>query len=339
MIEAVPRAVAALLLTVHVACADEAADFYKGKTVTIAVGNEAGTGFDLYARALARHLGRHIPGNPAIVVQNMVGASGIVASNWLYNVAPRDGTVLATFVHTVRFEPLYGNSAAKYDSAKFTWIGNIESITGICGVSKASGIEKFEDLRAKETVFGATGATGALAKHALALKHLFGARIKLVPGYAGTSSVKIAMQRGEVGGICSLGMSSVMAAWRDDYESGAFKPIIQLSGPPHPALRGIPHVRDFTRTQDDRLVTGLIYETQAVGRPYASTPGVPAARQQALRAAFDAAMKDPQFLADTARAQLDVSPMTGGEVEAFIARMFTAPPAVVERAVRAVRND
>jgi tripartite-type tricarboxylate transporter receptor subunit TctC len=323
----------------HPAAADGVADFYKGKTVTIVVGTEAGTGFDLYARALARHLGRHIPGNPAIVVQNMVGASGIAATNWLYNVAPRDGTVLATFVHTVPYEPLYGNTAAKYDSAKFTWIGNIESITGICGVSKASGIETFGDLRVKETVFGATGATGALAKHALALKHLFGAKVKLVPGYAGASSVKIAMQRGEVGGICSLGMSSVMAAWKDVYDSGEFKPVVQLSGRPHPDLRGIPHVRDFTRTEEDRLVTGLIYETQAVGRPYASTPGVPADRRDALRAAFNAAMADPQFLGDTAKAQLDVSPMRGEEIETFIARIFTAPPPVVERAIKAVRND
>jgi tripartite-type tricarboxylate transporter receptor subunit TctC len=321
------------------AASDEVADFYKGKTVTIVVGNEVGTGFDIYARTLARHLGRKLPGQPNVVVQNMVGASGIAATNWLYNVAPKDGTVLATFVHTVPFEPLLGNSAAKYDSAKFTWIGNMESIIGICGVSRASGIGRFEDLLAKETVFGATGATGAIAKHALALRNLFGAKIKLVPGYQGTASIKIAMQRGEVAGICSLGMSTVSASWKDDYESGAFKPIIQLSGGAHAELTGIPHVKDFARSADDSLVIDLIYGTQALGRPYVSTPGVPPARKAALRAAFVATMQDPQFLADAAKTQIDISPMRGEEVEAMIARIFASSPAVVERARQAFRND
>jgi tripartite-type tricarboxylate transporter receptor subunit TctC len=269
----------------------------------------------------------------------MVGASGIAATNWLYNVAPKDGSVLATFVHTVPFEPLMGNSAAKYESSKFTWIGNMESIVGICGVSKASGIARFEDLKAKETVFGATGATGAIAKHALALKNLFGARIKLVPGYQGTASIKIAMQRGEVSGICSIGMSTVSASWKDDYDSGAFKPIIQLSGGAHPELKGIPHVADFARSPEDAQVIALIYGTQALGRPYVSTPGVPATRRQALRAAFMATMQDPQFLADAAKTQIDISPMPGEDVESMLTRIFASSPAVVERAKQAFRNE
>jgi tripartite-type tricarboxylate transporter receptor subunit TctC len=321
------------------AIADEVADFYKGKTFTIVVGHEVGTGFDIYGRTLQRHLGRYIPGNPVVVVQNMTGASGINAANWLYNIAPKDGTVVATFVHTVPFEPLMGNAAAKYDPARFTWIGNMESISGICGVSKASGITRFEDLKTQETVFGATGATGAIAKHALALKHLFGARIKLVTGYQGTPSIKIAMQRGEVAGICSIGMSTVSASWKDDYESGAFKPIIQLSGAPHPELKGIPHVKAFARSAEDDQVIALIYGTQALGRPYVSTPDVPAARRTALRAAFVATMQDPQFLADAAKTQIDISPMAGEEVEALLSRIVALPPAVVERAKRAFRND
>src|SRR5436190_1359123 len=159
--------------------ADAVSDFYKGKTVTIVVGNEVGTSFDIYGRTLARHLGRHLPGQPNVAVKNMVGASGIAAANWLYNVAPRDGSVLATFVHTVPFEPLLGNSAAKFDSAKFTWVGNLESIVGICGVSWLSGIERFGDLLDRESLFGATGTTGPIAKHSLALRHLLGAKIEL----------------------------------------------------------------------------------------------------------------------------------------------------------------
>jgi tripartite-type tricarboxylate transporter receptor subunit TctC len=172
------------------AAADEVADFYKRQTVSIVVAHEVGTGFDIYARVLARHLSRHVPGNPSVVVQNMVGASGIAAANWLYNVAPKDGTVMATFVHTVPFEPLFGNGAAKYDPAKLVWIGNMEESVGTCGVSTASGISTFDELREKEVVFGATGATGPLGKFALAVKNLLGAKIRLVYGYKGSASVK-----------------------------------------------------------------------------------------------------------------------------------------------------
>ena len=150
-------AIVVLLAAVTNADADEVADFYKGKTVSVIVGHEVGTGFDIYGRTLARHLGRHIPGQPAVVVQNMNGASCLVAANWLYNIAPKDGTVVATFVQSVPFEPLYGNAAARYDPAKLTWIGNLEESIGVCGVTKASGIDKFDDLRVKETIFAGTG--------------------------------------------------------------------------------------------------------------------------------------------------------------------------------------
>src|SRR5262245_51245570 len=220
----------------HGALADEVADFYKGKTFTIVVGHEVGTGFDIYARTLARHVGRHIPGHPNVVVQNMNGASGLTSANWLYNIAPRDGLVMATFVQSVPFEPLYGNAAARFDPARSTWIGNLEESIGVCGVSKASGITNFDDLLTRETILAGTGATGPLGKASLAVKNLLGAKIKLVTGYQGSASVKLAMQRGEVGGICGLPMSTITSFWKDDYESGNFKPILQLSGRPQPQL-------------------------------------------------------------------------------------------------------
>ena len=322
------------------AAADEVADFYKGKTFTIVVGHEVGTGFDIYGRTLQRHLGRHIPGNPIIVVQNMVGASGINAANWLYNIAPKDGTVVATFVHTVPFEPLMGNAAARFDPAKYTWIGNMEESVAVCGVSKAAGIARFDDMRTKEAIFGATGATGPLVKSALAVKNLLGVRMKVVSGYQGSASVKIAIQRGEVQGICGLPMSTITAFWRDDYESGNFKPIIQLSGRKgQEGLKDVPHVDDYAKSEDDRQVYGLIFGTQALGRIYVSPPAMPAARKAALRSALLATMKDPQFIADAAKTQIDISPMTGEEVEAFIARLSAAAPAVVERAKQAFKAD
>ena len=227
----------------HPGLADEAADFYKGKTVSIVVGHQVGTGFDIYARVLAPHLGRHIPGQPSVIVQNMVGASGITAANWLNNIAPKDGTVMATFVHTVPFEPLFGNQKAQFDPAKLAWIGNMEESIGTCGVTKASGIAKFEDLLAKETVFGATGATGPLGQFAQAVKNLLGAKLKVVYGYKGSADVKLAMNRGEVHGICGLPLSTVKSFWGDEYRSGEFKPVIQLSGKPHPELKDIPQCR------------------------------------------------------------------------------------------------
>ena len=316
------------------AAADAVADFYKGKTVTIVVGHEPGTGFDIYARSLQRHLRRHIPGNPGIVVQNMAGAGGIAAANWLYNVAPADGTVLATFVYTVPFEPLMGNAAARYETAKFTWIGNMEEGVAVCGVSKAAGIGRFEDMRSKEVLIGGAASIGALARSALAVRNLFGVRMKVVAGYKGTASIKIAISRGEVHGVCSLLMSTITSAWREDYESGNFRPIIQLSGR---ARLGsdIPHVDDYVKSDEDRQVHALIFHVQALGKLYAAPPGIPADRRDALRAALLAAMQDPAFVAEAAKAQMDISPMSGQEVEAFIAQVSRASPAIIERAKQA----
>src|SRR5262245_2375359 len=328
---------AAMLVTP--AAADEVSDFYKGKTFTIVVGHEVGTGFDIYGRTLQRHLSRHIPGNPVVVVQNMTGASGINAANWLYNIAPKDGTVVATFVHTIPFEPVFGNNAAKFEAAKFTWIGNMEESVAVCGVTKASGIAKFDDMRSKETIFGATGATGPLVKSALAVKNLLGAKMKVVSGYQGSASVKVAIQRGEVHGICGLPMSTITSFWRDDYQSGNFRPIIQLSGRKQAELKDIPHVDDYAKSDDDRQVFGLIFGTQALGRIFVSPPGMPVARRNALRKALLDTMKDPEFIADATKTQIDISPMTGEEVEAMIARLSSASPAVIERTKQAFRND
>src|SRR5262245_54959776 len=321
------------------ALADEVADFYRGKTFTLVVGHEVGTGFDIYARTLQRHLARYIPGNPVVVVQNMVGASGLAAANWLYNAAPKDGTVTATFVHTIPFEPLMGNTAARFEAAKFTWIGNMEESVAVCGVSKAAGIAKFDDMRSKETISGATGATGPLVKSALAVKNLLGVKMKVVTGYAGSASVKVAIQRGEVHGICGLPMSTITSFWRDDYESGNFKPIIQLSGRKQAELKDIPHVDDYATSEEDRQVFGLIFGTQALGRIFVSPPAMPVARRDALRKALLDTMKDPEFIADATKTQIDISPMTGEEVEAFIARLSTSSPAVIERTKQAFRNE
>lgn len=332
-------AAAVLGLFASPAAADEVADFYRGKTFTLVVGHETGTGFDIYSRLLARHLPRHIPGNPSIVVQNVVGASGMSAANWLYNVAPKDGTVMATFVHTAVFEPVMGNAAARFDPGKFTWIGNVDEGIGICGVSKQSGIGSFDDLLTHEVVFGGTGTTGPLAKYAIAVKNLLGAKIKLVPGYKGSASVKLAIDRGEVNGVCGISLSTVQSQWKADYDSGAFKIILQLSGKTPSSLRGVPHVDSFAKTVDERQLFGLIFGVQALGRIYVSPPDMPPDRKAALRQAFNATMQDAAFRAEAAKLQLDVEPQTGEAVEAFIARVSASSPTIVARAKAALHHD
>jgi tripartite-type tricarboxylate transporter receptor subunit TctC len=247
--------------------------------------------------------------------------------------------VVATFVHTVPFEPLMGNNAAKFEAAKFTWIGNMEESVAVCGVSKAAGIARFEEMRGRETIFGATGATGPLVKSALAVKNLLGVKMKVVSGYQGSASVKVAIQRGEVHGICGLPMSTITSFWRDEYQAGTFTPIIQLSGSKQAELKGIPHVDDYARTEDDRKVFGLIFGTQALGRIYLSPPAMPATRKAALRKALLDTMKDPEFIADATKTQIDISPMTGEQVETFIERLSSASPAVIERTKQAFKSD
>lgn len=321
------------------AAAEPVADFYKGKSVTVVVGHEVGSGYDVYARVLARHLGRQIPGSPNIVVQNMVGAAGMIASNWLYNIAPKDGTVIATFSASPIAEPILGNPSARFEPAKFIWIGNMDESAGTCGVTKASGIGKFDDLLNKETIFGATAQTGTFGKFALAVKNLLGAKFKIVSGYKGSADVKLALNRGEVHGICGLPLSTITSHWRDDYESGNFRPIIQLSGRKHPDLASIPHINDYAKAPEDGQVFGLIFGMQALGRFYVAPPGLPPERRDTLRNALVAAMKDPQFRADAAKTQIDINPSSGEEVETFIARVSASSPAVIDRAKRALRPD
>lgn len=312
--------------------ADDVADFYKGKTVSIVVGHEAGTGFDVYSRVLIRHMGKHIPGNPAMIVQNMTGASGVVSANWLYSIAPRDGTVMGTFAQTVPLEPLFGNHQARYDPAKMIWIGNMESSLAICGVTRDSGIQSFSDLTKRETLFGATGPTGPLVKSALAVKNVLGAKLKVIAGYKGSADVKLAMARGEVAGICGLPWSTVKSFWRKELEAGDFRPLIQLSGDKTSELGDIPHYTDFIKTTEDKQLLGLLFGVQTLGRVYASPPDVPAERIAALRKAFMATMKDKDFLADAEKTGIDIIPMDGEVVAEMWAEFASTPPEIVARA-------
>ena len=215
----------------------------------------------------------------------------------------------------------------------------MEASTGLCGVTKASGITRFDEILAKEAIFGATGATGPLGTYAQAVRNLAGAKLKVVYGYKGSAEVKLAMNRGEVQGICGLPLSTIKSFWGEEFKSGDFKPVIQLSGKPHDELKGIPHIDSYAKTAEDRQVFDLIFGVQELGRIYVSPPGQPPARTKALRDAMAAVMKDEKFLAEAAKAKIDIVPHSGEAVAALIAKYSAVPPEVVARAKQAISRN
>jgi tripartite-type tricarboxylate transporter receptor subunit TctC len=330
-----------LLGRVDHSAADDVERFYTGRKLSVVIGHEAGTGFDLYGRALARHLGRFIPGNPTLVPENMPGAAGFSSANWLFNAAAKDGSVIAIFAHTAPFEPLIGKGAGRFDASRFAWIGNLDAVVGTCGVWKHAGIAAFDELFTKEVLVGASGAgsAGPLSQFPTALRRLLGAKIKVIQGYRGSAEVRLALARGELDGICGLPLSTLKTEWRDDFAAGRFKILLQLGRERSPELPDIPHVYDYSRTPEDRQVFDLIFGLQAMGRPFAAPPGVPNDRTAALRTAFMAMANDPAFRAEAAKAaklQIDVSPTTGEAVQDFVTRMYGSPKAVIERAKEAI---
>ncbi len=318
-----------------IAHADPVADFYKGRQINMIIAHEVATGYDIYARALARHIGRHIPGNPTLVPQNMLGASGITGANLLFNVSPKDGSAIGTFAHTVPLDPLIGQGAAKFDPSKFNYLGNMEESVGVCAANTDTGITNLAALKEKETRFGATATTGPPSQMAAAVKNLLGGKVRLVHGYKGAPGVKLAMEKGEVDGICGMPMSTLRAQWSDVLDSGKVKPFIQLSGPKG-AISGVDYAYDLAKTDEDRKVFDLIFGILRLGKIFAAPPGVPADRVAALRKAFDATMKDEDFLADARKIRIDISPSSGDAVAGFIAGIYKSTPEVVARAKKAV---
>lgn len=312
-------------------------DMFKDKTLTIVVGHEPGTGFDLYGRTLARYMPRHMPGKPNAVVQNMVGASGVTAFNWLGSVAPKDGTTLAIVAFTVPFAPMLGHAAGRFDASQYNWIGNMDSSVSVCAFAKASGALTFEHARGREVLVGGTGASGPLSQSSTALRALTGAQLKVIEGYKGSASVKLAIERGELHGVCGISLSTARTQYREAFDSGELLMTLQLGLEPHPDLKTIPHVYEYAKTDEERQVFDLIFGAQGLGRSFVAPPGVASERVAVLRAAFEAAMKDPDLIAEADKVQLDLRPQTGADVQAFVQRVYSAPRAVAERARKAVQ--
>jgi tripartite-type tricarboxylate transporter receptor subunit TctC len=329
---------AALALMASPVNADSISDFYKGKTVTIIVGYPPASGYTLYAQMLAKYLPDHMPGRPNVIVQSMPGAGSIKAANYVYTVAPKDGTTLGVFSVGALIDELFGMSKTSFDSTKYGWIGNMDESVGVCVVKSSAGVFKFEQLLQKETLFGGTGPSGGATQAAIALTRLYGARIKLIKGYPGAQDVVLAMDRGEVQGVCGITIAVLKSRLAHQIATLQLIPIIHDAMKPHPELPGVPSVYDFAKTDDDRRILDLLFGWRVLGRPVAAPPGIPSERLAALRKAFLDAMTDKRFVADAAKAQLDIAPASGEAVANLITRLFSHSPETIKRAADAVRN-
>lgn len=325
--------IAGALLQAGGAKADAVADFYRGKSINMIVGYSSGGGYDIYARAIARHLGKHIPGNPKVVVNNMPGAGSLVSLNYLYNVAPKDGTAIATFGRGLVMEPLIGAAKVQYDATKVTWIGSASNELSVCAVTAKSKVEKFEETFATEVAVGGEGSGSDPDTYALLVRNLFGAKMKLVTGYPGGNDMTLAIERGEIDGRCGWSWGSIKAT-RPDWIAGPnrLRVLLAMTLDRSPEMPDVPTVLEKAKSESDREIVKLIVSRQVVARPFAAPPSIPEDRRDALRAGFDATMKDPEFLAEAKALSLEIAPIGGAEVDKLVQELYRTPPEVVARA-------
>ncbi len=310
------------------------ADFYKGKTVLVDIGADVGGGFDAYGRVIAEFIGRHIPGNPTVSPQNRPGAGGRVSANWLYNVAPKDGTVIGVFGGWIAFEPLWGIAGVQFDATKFNWLGNANREVTTCGFWNKSKASSLDSLKSVEALVGSYGPTTSMTQDAVALNALIGTKIKVVHGYKGTRDVVLAAERGEVDGSCGLWMSSVKSSYQKYVDSGELKLLVQMGMERHPELPNVPNAADLISNADDKLAYNLIFGQLEVARPVAAPPGLPPERVAMLRKALADTLADPQFVATATKRGLEVRPLEGEKMQAFVQNIYTAPKPVVERVTK-----
>jgi tripartite-type tricarboxylate transporter receptor subunit TctC len=314
------------------ATADPLADFYRGKTVTIVVSSSAAGGYDTVARAVARHLGRHLPGNPTVIVRNMAGAGGIIASNFLYNNAEKDGTVIGLVQNNTPFEPLFGTKEARYDPVKFNWLGTPSSETALVLLWHAVPVNSLAELKTREVAVGVSGANSTPAFYARLLNATLGTRMKLINGYPGQNDVLLAMERREVDGHPSAFFSSLRSTRPNWLRDKTAKAIVQYGPEKISELADVPFAPDLVASEDDKLVMQAAFAPLALGRPFLMPPDLPTERVNALRRAFAATMTDPEFLAEGEKIGLGLNaPRSGEELQALMARTYASPPQVIDR--------
>jgi tripartite-type tricarboxylate transporter receptor subunit TctC len=329
-------ATASLVTFGRAAATDEIEDFYRGKTLTVLISYSVGGGYDLYARLLAHYLGAHIPGNPVVVPQNMPGAGGLRAANYLYSAAPKDGSMIGTFSRSIPTMPLVTPQDAHFDGRKFSWIGSMSSDTSLCLTGAKSQVKTFDDMLTKPVVMGGQFAAADSDIYAHLYKNVFGAKIKLVSGYPGTNDITLAMERGEVDGICGLSWGTLKVAHGDWIKNKSVHILVQAALKKDPELPDVPLALDLIKDPQKRQILYLDFAPQAIGRPFAAPPGIPADRKAALIKAFDETMKDPALLAEAAREKIDIAPMSGPDIDKLLAELYAIPPDVIQKASKAI---
>lgn len=329
--------IATLAQTAH---AQSVADFYHGQTISMVVSSSAGGGYDTLSRAVAKFLGRHIPGNPSVIVRNMPGAGGILAMNYLANVAPRDGLTIGQVQNNTPFEPLFGTKEATYDATKMIWLGTPSVETALLIVWHTSPIMTIEDAKRIPMTAGASGANSTPSFYARVLNELLGLKLKIIAGYPGQNEAFLAMERGELDTYGDTFWSALTSTKPDWISEKKIRILLQYGPQKEAELPGVPYGPDLVSNDDDKKLFEAAYAPLAAGRPFVAPPGVPAERATALRAGLLATFKDPDFLAEAARTHLIINKPTSGEaMQAQVAHVYQMPQRVVDRLRRIAQKQ
>ena len=331
-----------MLAAMAPACAQTSVEqFYRGKTLTIIVGSAPGGGYDLYARLVQRHLGRFIPGAPAVVVQNMPGAGSNRAAGYVAIQAPRDGTAIGTVMASAIMWPLMSDQPLQHDPSKLVMVGSANRSVYFCLVRSDAPVKTFAETFEKEVIIGTSGEGATLREMPVMLVNVLGVKLRLVGGYTGSRDIIMAMERNEVHGMCGMDWSSMVSQRRDWIDSGFVRALVQEDLNGHPEMTGkkVPLAIDFAKTTADRQVMEIMYSGNMFGRPYLLPPGVPQDRVDALRKAFSAMVVDEQFLSEATKAQMEISPMTGAELQDVVDKLYAMPASVIEKLKRSMIHN
>jgi tripartite-type tricarboxylate transporter receptor subunit TctC len=315
------------------ALAQSPADFYKGKTVTLLVTSATGGGYDVLARIVAPHLGKHLPGSPSVIVRNMAGAGGIIAMNHLYNVAAKDGTTVGAVQNNTPFEPLFGTREANYDPLKFNWLGTPTIEVAMLTVWHKTPVETWQDVRTREITMGSSGLHSTPSFYGRLLNETLGLKQRIIVGYESQTQAFLAMERGEIDGYPSVFYSALVSTRPNWLKDKQVKLLVQMGLEKEPAIGDVPFALDLVRNEDDRLLMIPAFAPLQTGRPYLLPPGVPADRVAAMERALNATFRDPEFVADANRRGLGVnSPRSGKDLQDLLTQVYTRTPArIVER--------
>jgi tripartite-type tricarboxylate transporter receptor subunit TctC len=312
------------------ASAQSAAGYYAGKQVKMIIGLGTGGGYDLWARMVARHIGKHLPGNPTVISQNMEGAGSFRAASYMYSQAPKDGTVMALIARDASLGPITGNSGAQFDPTKFSWLGTTTTETNVCIAHKSALVKTVQDLAKRELMVGDNGAGTGTGNYPKALNQLLGLKFKIIRGYASSADVVLAMERGEVEGYCES-LESVYSKRPDWIPNKTVNVLFQGGVQPNPELKDVPFINDLAKSDDDRRAIEFLYAGQGIGRPFFAPPGLAPDVLKMLRDGFNATMKDPEFVAEAKQRKLTLAPENGEYMEKLIKRIYATPKPIVER--------